>query len=456
MLVEWPDEEDSISCSRKEAYMTGSRVGVGVAWLLMSGVSFGQGHTPGGTSELDNGPASIYTEFGVRTIINVTGSSTRVGGATMPPEVVQAMADAALDAVSLMELQAAASRHIAKATGAEAGYVTAGASSGLTLATAAILAGLDLAKIERLPDTTGMKNEVIISREHRSGYDHAIRLAGAKLVEVGMNEHLSGAGVRRTEAWEYEAAITDKTAAILYLTTGDSRPPLAQVVEVARRHQVPVLVDAAGQLPPDLRELIQIGADLVTSSGGKGLRGPQSSGILCGRREYIASVALQHLDMDEHFDIWDPPEDLIPKAKLSGIPRHGIGRGFKVSKEEVIGLLTALKLFEDGRYDSTAEEGRRHLDAISSGLQDLPVEPHVVLPQSKNRSPLLHLALNAERLGRSAFAISRELKQGNPGVFVNERLLDQDILVINPLNLNTARTTALTRRLQAVLSQGAR
>jgi L-seryl-tRNA(Ser) seleniumtransferase len=160
--------------------------------------------------------------------------------------------------------------------------------------------------------------------------------------------------------------------------------------------------------------------------------------------------------MDEHFDIWDPPEDLIPKAKLSGIPRHGIGRGFKVSKEEVIGLLTALKLFEDGRYDSTAEEGRRHLDAISSGLQDLPVEPHVVLPQSKNRSPLLHLALNAERLGRSAFAISRELKQGNPGVFVNERLLDQDILVINPLNLNTARTTALTRRLQAVLSQGAR
>ena len=253
--------------------MTGSRIGVGVRCLLMSGVLLGQGHTPGGTPKLGNNPASIYTKFGVRTIINVAGSSTRVGGATMPLEVVQAMADAALDAVSLMELQAAASQHLAKATGAEACYVTSGASAGLTLATAAILAGLDLAKMERLPDTTGMKNEVIISREHRSGYDHAIRLAGAKLVEVGMNERLSEAELRRTEAWEYEAAITDKTAAIAYLTTEDNRPPLAQVVEVARRHQVPVLVDAAGELPPDLRQLIQTGADLVAAKWRKRAQG---------------------------------------------------------------------------------------------------------------------------------------------------------------------------------------
>lgn len=433
--------------------MTASKVGVGVACLLMTGVSFGQDQAPGGASEIENGSESIYAEFGVRTIINVTGASTRVGGATMPPEVVQAMANASLDAVSLMELQAAASRHIARITGAEAGYVTAGASAGLTLATAAILAGLDLGKIERLPDTTGMRNEVIISREHRSGYDHAIRLAGAKLVEVGMNERLSGAGVRRTEAWEYEAAITDNTVAILYLTTQDSQPPLEQVIEIADKHQLPVLVDAAGQLPPDLRELIKIGADLVVSSGGKGLRGPQSSGILCGRQEYIASVALQHLDMDEHFDIWDPPETLIPKAKLSGIPRHGIGRGFKVSKEEIIGLLTALKLFEDGRYESTAEEGRRHLENISKGLQDLPVESRLIPSQSKSSPPLMHLVLNTSTLGRSAFAISRELKQGDPGIFVNERLLDQNILVVNPLNLNSVRTTALIQRLKSILSQ---
>ncbi len=432
--------------------------GVGVASLLMGGVLFGQSPEPVRQRELTNQQhaGSVYTQFGARTIINVAGSPTRVGGAPMPPGVVQAMADAAQDAVSMMELQAAASRYIAQVTGAEAGYVTAGASSGLTLGTAAILAALDLAKMERLPDTTGMKNEVIISREHRSGYDHAIRLAGAKLVEVGMNEQLSGAGVRRTEAWEYEAAITEQTAAIAYVATRNSRPPLTEVVEVARRHHVPVLVDAAGHLPSGLRELIEAGADLVSSSGGKGLRGPQSTGILCGRREYIASVALQHLDMDEHFEIWDPPEDLIPKSKLSGIPRHGIGRGFKVGKEEIIGLLTALQLFEEGSYQSAAEEGRQHLEFVSKSLAGLPVESRLILPRTSTGSPSLQLALNTQALGRSAFAISRELKQGNPGVFVNEGRLDQDILVINSLHLDQARTAALARRLQAVLSDGRR
>ena len=213
-----------------------TRAGVCLATMLFSGVMAGQ-------------TRSVYSEFGVRTIINVAGSATRVGGAQMPPEVMRAMADAALESVSMMELHAAASRHIAAATGAEAGFITAGASAGLTLGTAAILAGLDLVKMERLPDTTGMKNEFIISREHRNGYDHAIRVALAKLIEVGLNEQLAGAGVRRTEAWEYEAAITDRTAGIAYVLTGNSQPPLDQVVAVARKHGLPVLVDAAGQLP---------------------------------------------------------------------------------------------------------------------------------------------------------------------------------------------------------------
>jgi D-glucosaminate-6-phosphate ammonia-lyase len=431
--------------------MTSFTVGcVGIALVLLTGVLVGQGRSGAVASGT---PASIYAEFGVRTIINVAGSATRVGGASMPREVVEAMADATHDAVSMMELHAAASRHIAAATGAEAGYVTAGASAGLTLGAAAILVGLDLGKMERLPDTTGMKNEFIISREHRNGYDHAIRLAGAKLVEVGMNEQLSGAGVRRTEAWEYEAAITDRTAGIAYVATGNSQPSLQQVVAVAHKHKLPVLVDAAGQTAPGVRRLIQTGVDLVSSSGGKGLRGPQSTGILCGRQEYIASVALQSLDMDEHFEIWDPPQDLIPKSLIPGIPRHGIGRGFKVGKEEVIGLLTALKLSEQGSPEPAAEDERKHLEYISSGMKGLPVEPRLNLPQARTGSPSLQLVLRTEALGRSAFAVSRELKQGNPGVFVNERLLAQDTLVINPMHLNRARTEALTRRLQAVLSQ---
>ena len=137
---------------------------------------------------------SVYDEFGVRTIINVAGSSTRVGGALMPPDVVSAISEAASSSVNMVELQAAASKFIAEVTGAEAGYVTSGAAAGLTLGTAAILARLDPGKMERLPDTTGMKNEFIVSREHRSGYDHSVRLAGARLVEVGMNEQAAGAG----------------------------------------------------------------------------------------------------------------------------------------------------------------------------------------------------------------------------------------------------------------------
>ena len=268
---------------------------------------------------------SIYGEFGVRTIINVSGASTRVGGALMPPVVVEAMAAAAAESVSMPELQAGASRYIASVTGAQAGYVTAGASSALTLGAAAIMAGLDPGAMDRLPDASGLRSEFIIAREHRNGYDHAVRVAGGTLVEVGMNEVVANAGVRRTEAWEYEAAVTERTAAIYYGQGPDSEPPLAEVAAVAARRGLPVLVDAAGELPPraNLRAFIDAGADLVCFSGGKAMRGPQSSGILCGRADLVASAALQHLDMDEFFTVWDPPPDLIPAAGFRGSPGTG-------------------------------------------------------------------------------------------------------------------------------------
>ena len=193
---------------------------------------------------------SIYKKYGVRPIINVAGSSTRVGGSIMPPEVVAAMGEASTESVNMIELQAAASEVIANVTGAESGYVTSGAAAGLTLGASAILAGFDLMTMERLPDTVGMKNEFIVSREHRNGYDHAVRASGAVLTEVGMNEQLAGAGVRRTESWEYEAAITENTVGIFYSVTLGSRPPLEEVIAIAHSYDLPVLVDAAAQLPP--------------------------------------------------------------------------------------------------------------------------------------------------------------------------------------------------------------
>jgi L-seryl-tRNA(Ser) seleniumtransferase len=193
---------------------------------------------------------TVYEKLGVTPIINAGGSVTRLGGAPMPPEVLRAFCDAAGDAVSLEQLQAAASKRIAAHTGTEAGLVTAGSAAALTLGAAAIMTGYDAGRMERLPHAGGFPHEFVIAREQRSGYDHAVRAAGAKLVEVGFNEVVANAGVRRTEAWEYEAAFGPNTAGVVYSFANDSRPPLSEVVAVAHRHGLPVLVDAAGELPP--------------------------------------------------------------------------------------------------------------------------------------------------------------------------------------------------------------
>jgi len=394
---------------------------------------------------------SIFTKYGVSTIINVTGSSTRVGGSIMRPEVVAAMAEASTESVNMVELQAAASIVIANLTGAESGYVTSGAAAGLTLGASAIMAGFDLLTMDRLPDSDGIRNEFIISREHRNGYDHALRASGAVLAEVGMNEQLAGAGVRRTESWEYEAAITENTAGIFYSVTSSSRPPLEEILTIAHSYECPVLVDAAAQLPPasNLRHFIDVGADLVVFSGGKALKGPQSAGIICGKRDLIASVALQNLDMDEHFEFWDPPDNLIPKSSLKGLPRHGIGRGFKVSKETIIGLLEALDLFSAENNVKESLEQQEYLEYLADNLSDLPINTQIVMGEQESY-PMLHINLDSEISNRSSHKINIELKRGDPRIFVNEELLDENTLVIHPINLNKPLTESLAQRLRDV------
>jgi L-seryl-tRNA(Ser) seleniumtransferase len=367
--------------------------------------------------------------------------------------VLQAFHDAAGEAVSLEQLQAAASRRIAQPTGTEAGLVTAGSAAALMLGTAAIIAGNDLTKMERLPHCDGFPHEFVIAREQRSGYDHAVRAAGARLVEVGFNEIVANAGVRRTEAWEYEAAFGPNTAGVVYVLSPTSQPPLAEVVEGAHRYRLPVLVDAAGELPPrkNLTAIAATGADLVAFSGGKAIRGPQSTGILCGRRELIASAAVQMLDMDDHFELWNPPADFIDKSQLGGIPRHGIGRTMKVSKEEIAALLTALELFASGAYESELPAFRSYLDSICAPLRDLPVRCAVIDRGDGESLPTLEVTLDEGRLGRSAFDVCRRLRQGSPPIYVGHGRLPQGILVINPLCLNADRAATLGRRLRVEL-----
>ena len=399
--------------------------------------------------------ASIYERLGVRTIINAQGPATRLSGGIMPPEVASAMVEASRHCVDIAELQAAASRIIAEATGAEAGLATSGAAAGLLLGTAACVAGLDPAKMNRLPDTTGMKNEVVVARSQRNFYDHAVRGAGVRLIEVGIADRFSGAGVRDCEAWEIAAALTPQTAAVLYVATEWSRPALPEVVAVAHAQGVPVLVDAAAQLPPaaNLRRFIAEGADLVAFSGGKALRGPQASGILCGRRDLIASAALQMLDQDARPELWLPPPGLIDRARLPGAPQHGIGRVCKIGKEEIVGLLTALRLFLAEEPGARQARYLKLMTALADALRGLPsCSVAIVGGEGHDEVPVVELALDRRRSNRSALDIARDLQTGAPPIFVNAGRLDEGILCFGPMCLEEADPARIAARLRQVLA----
>lgn len=392
---------------------------------------------------------SVYDSLGVRAIINASGPVTRLGGAAMSETVLGAFHDAAREWVPLEQLQAAASKMIAQLTGAEAGLVTSGAAASLTLGTAAIMAGYDVGRMEQLPNAGAFPHEFVVARDQRSGYDHAVRAAGAKLIEVGFNEVVAGAGVRRTEAWEYEAAFSDKTAGVLYVYTRDSRPALEAVVEVAHRHDLPVLVDAAGELPPRANLLLPstTKADLVTFSGGKAIRGPQSTGLLCGRRALIASAALQLLDMDDHWELWEPPAEFIDRRKLQGMPRHGIGRSMKVSKEEIVAFVTALATFAS--EDPTLVNGshREHLQLIAEAIEGPTVGCELLDSPGDERVPLLEITLAAA----DALGVCRALRKGTPPIYVGHGKLSEGKLVINPMCLDRHAAETIAGRLREEL-----
>jgi L-seryl-tRNA(Ser) seleniumtransferase len=377
----------------------------------------------------------------------------------MAPEVVDAMVEASKECIKIDELQAAASRIIAELTGAEAGYVTCGAASGLTLGTAACIAGLDVRRIERMPDTTDMPNEVIMAKDHRCGYDHAIRAAGAKIVEVGLCDYLNGS-MRPVETWEFECAINERTSAIalvLYVSDPDKERQLQEVAEMAHTHHIPVLVDAAASVPPleNFKKFIALGADLVVYSGGKAIRGPQNTGIICGGRDLIASVALQHLDLGGFTHMWFPPPSLIPKEKLLGQPHQGIGRCQKVAKESLVGLLARLRTLTTEKTVDEAEHMQEKLARIMNGIEGIShVHSEIVHPASDGNGavPTLKIRLDSSGLGKDAFQVSLDLREGDPRIWVNEKNLPNNILTITAVSLPDEQVDRVARRLREVFS----
>jgi L-seryl-tRNA(Ser) seleniumtransferase len=390
----------------------------------------------------------IYEKLGVRALINGRSFSTKAGGAALPQEVLDAMRQAGECCVRMDELQDSASRVISRATGAEAGIVTSGAAAALTLGAAACLAHLDVDRMNRLPDTQGMPNEFVVQRAHRNDYDHAVRAAGARFVEAGF--------VYYTFPYEVEAAITPRTAALYYQAgVGLGTIPLRQYAEIAHRRNLPVLVDAAAEMPPahNLKAFIEEGADLVAFSGGKHLRGPQATGILCGRRNLILSAALQHQDMDVFPETW-PLRSLIAEGVVAGPPHHGIGRGFKVGKEEIAGLLTALELYETRDFQEERERWTADMQCIAAAVRDLPgVVAEVVYPQANGREvPSAAIRIDAAAAGIDANGIINGLQEKDPPICVFEKFAGEGLIVVYPEALRPGEASIIGRCLRDILS----
>ena len=371
----------------------------------------------------------IYERLGVRRVIHGSGTTTRYGGSMLRPEVLEAMREASQMLVNLDELNAAAGAEIARMLGAEAAFVTAGASSGLILQAAACIAGDDPAKITRLPDTRGMRNEIVIQRAHRFAYDQAYRVPGGVLVEIGL--------ARRTQPFELEDAITERTAAVAYLISPFTSPPgiltLEQVIAIAHKRNVPVIVDAASMLPPreNLKKFIRLGADLVSFSGGKGIRGPQSTGMLLGRR------------------------DLIRAASLNASPNQAIGRAAKTSKEEIAGLVRALELF---LAEDEAAEMKRYISVCTTIVEELGEIPglRIVVEHDPVNRVIPHAVVyfTPEWTGPSGRAIQLALAQGEPHIYVQQGPHQGgygDEVAVDAINLQPGDEKVIATRLREEL-----
>jgi L-seryl-tRNA(Ser) seleniumtransferase len=380
----------------------------------------------------------------VKRIINAYGTNTRLSGGLMAPEVVAAMAEAARSCFEMPDVQAAASRAIVEATGADAGIVTAGAAAALMLGAAACMARLDPAAMNRLPDTDGLPDEFIVSRSQRNMYDRSLRVAGGRIVEVGIPDRLSGPGVRDASAGEIAEAITPRTAAVFHLAGENAEPPLDDVVRVAHARGIPVLVDAAAQLPPasNLRRFIEQGADLVCFSGGKAIGGPQASGILAGRQDLVSSALVQMLDLDLPEAQFVAPPEFAPLNQLRFLPHHGIGRVAKVGKEEVAGLIAALRRF-------VAEDSGERTARWTARLQSLDVPGAVLVPDgAKPGLPLLELRFTDRAAAERAEAA---LRARDPAVHVDAARIRRGVLAVNPIALDDADLPELAAALRAVL-----
>jgi uncharacterized pyridoxal phosphate-dependent enzyme len=357
-------------------------------WIMPAGVLASHPVLTADSRRLDEG-IDYYEKLGVNKIVNAAGTYTGLTAAIMPPPVQAAVARAAKHPVRLSDLQNAAGEYIARLVHCEAALVTAGAASALTLGTAACMTVADKAAIHGIPtDLDGLKNEVVVQKAHRYEYDHAMRNCGIRFVEVETMQ-------------EYQAAFTGKTVmAHFFNAARDGQIGREDWIRAAHAHGVPCFNDAAADVPPiaNLWNYTQMGFDLVAFSGGKGIRGPQNAGLLLGKKDLIAAAALNN----------SPASNTI-------------GRGMKVAKEQIVGMVAALDWFLSQSDAGMEAEFRRRAERIAAQVKGIPsLESNVALPTvAANAVPHLLIRYDQKRVRISPRDVASELRRGTPSIELN-------------------------------------
>lgn len=368
---------------------------------------------------------SIYERLGVRTVINADATLTRLGGSLMPPDVLDAMREAAGNFVDMVELQRVVGERLAALTRNEAAYVASGAASGIVLATLAAMTRGELPAIARLIETGETpRDEVIVHRAHRIPYDPALRLAGARIVDIGNR--------LQTFPWELGAAITPRTAMIFYVGgvhLASGALSLPETVEIAHAHGVPVVVDAAAQLPPTenlWRFTREMGADLAIFSGGKDLRGPQASGLVVGSAAMIAAIA------------------------ANGAPNQRLARAMKVGKEEMLGLLAAVERYVTIDWHERVEEYERIVERWVARLDRRPgLRASRIFPNEAGQPTPRCRVTFAPATSLSGPEAARQLWEGNPRIAV--AVDGPDAISITPELLEPGEETVLLERIETLV-----
>ena len=382
--------------------------------------------------EQDHSGEDYYDKLGVTKIINAAGTYTILTASTMPPLVQAAVAKAAKHPVRLLELQKRSGEYLAQRLKCEAAMVTAGASSALTLGTAACIDVMNDASVQVVPMKVGelKKNEVIIQKAHRYSYDHAIENCGVRFVEV---ESLD----------DYQRAFTDHTVMAHFFNAAEGgQISREDWIRVAHQHNVPCFNDAAADVPPisNLWAYTQMGFDLVTFSGGKGIRGPQNAGLLLGRKDLIAAASATNNPFDE-----------------------GVGRGMKVAKEQLVGMVAAVDWLLSQSDETMQAEFQRRADRISGELKRIPtMEASIVVPAVANHVPHLLLRYDQERVKISPVEVAKQLREGTPSIELNPSTgnhhgsaglhSDENTIVVGVWMLEPGEDAIVARRLHEVLS----